>query len=61
MTFHWQDAIALGAVVAAAVYLLRHVRRTGTRKKPTGCGSCADCPAQSSREPLVSIDPRAKS
>ena len=60
MTFAWQDAIALGAVLAAVVYVLRHVRRTGTRKKPTGCGSCADCRVQPRRGPLVSIDPRGK-
>ena len=47
MTVTWQDAIALGAVLAAVVYVLWHVRRTGTRKKPTGCGSCADCPGRS--------------
>jgi len=43
MTLTWQDAIALGAVLAALAFILRHVRRTGTRKKPTGCGSCDEC------------------
>ena len=56
MVFNWQDAIALGTVAAAAAYLWRHVRRIGSRKKATGCGSCADCPMQNQDEPLVSID-----
>lgn len=56
MAWTWQDWIALVAVVAAALWLVRHLRLTGTRKKPTGCGACAECAARMPAEPLVSID-----
>lgn len=56
----WQDVIVLAVVLAALAYVVRHVWVTGTRKKPTGCGACADCPAQVRRQNLVSIQPPAR-
>ncbi len=56
MSLDWQNAVALVIVLGAVGYLVWHLWMTGTRKKPTGCGSCADCPAQIRHEELVSIE-----
>lgn len=60
MNFGWQDAVALGVAVAAAIYVIRRLRRLGRGKQRPGCGGCADCPDSSGRPPLVSIAPPQK-
>ena len=60
MNFDWQDAITLGLVVAAAIYVIRRLRRVGRGKQPTGCGTCPDCPTSSDQQELISIDPAPK-
>lgn len=40
----WQDAVAIGAVVAAGLYLLSLVVRGAVGGKSAGCGtSCGKC------------------
>lgn len=48
-----QDLLVLILVLAAAAYLVRHMGQVGTRTKPTGCGTCSDCPAQVRRRDLA--------
>jgi len=61
MTFDWQTAIAITLVLAAAVYLCLRGWRTLARKR-IGCGTCANCPADSisAGKPLVTLDALTK-
>ncbi len=54
---NWQDLISLGVVLAALAYVVRHLLLVGTRKKPTGCGTCADCLARPRPDELLAIQP----
>jgi hypothetical protein len=60
MNVGWQDALTLGLVAAAAVYLLWRLRRVGRGRQPTGCGTCPHCPEPSDRNQLILIDPPKK-
>jgi len=57
MDIGWQDVVTLGLVTAAAVYLVRRLRRLGRGEQRTGCGACPDCPQPSEQGRLVQIDP----
>jgi hypothetical protein len=61
MSQDWQNAIVLGVVALAAMYLVVRAGLMFFRKKAVGCGSgCGSCPsnaAASTKGPmLVSID-----
>ncbi len=43
MSFDWQEAIALAAVIAASGYLARRAWLALARKR-SGCGGCGGCP-----------------
>jgi hypothetical protein len=57
MEIGWQDAVTLGLVAAAAIYLVRRLRHLGHGQQRTGCGACLDYPQPSPRGHLVQIDP----
>ena len=57
MDIGWQDAVTLGLVAAAAIYLVRRLRRLGWGEQRTGCGARPDCPKHSEQSRLVWIDP----
>jgi len=60
----WQNLAAMALVAAAGAYLVRQSWLVLARKKSSGCGSCAKCPADamsSDGTPLVSIDALAPS
>jgi hypothetical protein len=64
MTQIWQNLAAAVLVVAACAYLFRQTWLVLARKKSSGCGSCAKCPAETETangQPIVSIDAVAKS
>ena len=52
MSFDWQDATALFAVAAAAVYLTNRGWQTLWRKR-AGCGGCGTCPSTSEAQKTV--------
>ena len=54
MSFDWQDATALIAVIAASGYLARRVWFALVRKR-SGCGACGTCPAATSAEKTVVV------
>jgi hypothetical protein len=61
MSQDWQNAIVLGVVAVAALYLVVRAGLMLFRRKSAGCGSgCGSCPsnaASSTKSPvLVSID-----
>ena len=60
MNVDWQNLAAVCIVLAAAACLLRHLLRVGTRKKPPGCGACAECDVPARKDQLLSIDPPEK-
>jgi len=60
MDIGWQDAVTLGLVAAAAIYLVRRLRRLGRRNQRTGCGACLDRPQPSEQSRLIRIDPPQK-
>jgi hypothetical protein len=64
MHFHWQDALALATVAAAAIYLLRVARAALLRKSGSACGGCPKCPtatAVGSPANLVEVDALVRS
>ncbi|WP_165245186.1 hypothetical protein [Paludisphaera soli] len=53
----WQDAVAIGVVIGAALYLLGLVWRGVAGEKSAGCGSaCGKC-SSAAGEPIVTIGP----
>ena len=59
MNVDWQNAITVGLVAAAAVYVIRRLWYVGRGRQTGGCGTCSDCPAPD-RDTLISIDPPPK-
>jgi hypothetical protein len=57
MTFDWQDAITLPAVVVAASYLFWR-GWLALKRKRASCGGCASCPASQGEKTIVSIELR---
>jgi len=51
-----QDAVTLGLVAAAAIYLVQRLRRLGRGEQRAGCGACLDCPQPSQQGHLIRID-----
>jgi hypothetical protein len=47
MASEWQNLAALAIVLAAAAYLIRRAWLTLAKKRASGCGACASCPAAS--------------
>jgi len=63
MAGEWQNLVALGIVLTAAVYLIRRAWRTFAKKRAGGCGACGSCPASSANpagKPLVQLETFAK-
>ena len=60
MTPDWQDLLTFGLIIAAAVYVVRRLRRLLGGRQQTGCGTCANCPASGGRNKLISIQPPAE-
>jgi hypothetical protein len=63
MTTEWQNLVALGIVLTAAVYLIRRAWRTFVKKRAGGCGACGSCPASSTNpagKSLVQLETFAK-
>ncbi len=60
MTVGWQDAVVVGLLVAAAIYLAQRLRRLGRRERSAGCGTCLTRPEPAETAQLISIDPPAK-
>jgi len=56
MNFDWQNFVTLALVAAAAVYVIRRLRRTVKGKQTGACDTCSDCPQRPGREALISID-----
>ena len=54
MSFDWQDATALVAVIAAFGYLARRAWFALARKR-SGCGACGTCPSSTSTEKTVGV------
>jgi hypothetical protein len=61
MTISWQDALILGLVAAAMIFVVRRVWRVGSGKHRPGCGSCPKCAERCGHQRPISIDPRQKS
>jgi hypothetical protein len=61
MNVTWQDAVTLGLVTVAVIYLIRRLRRLGRGQQRTGCGTCPNCRQPPDQTPLISIDPPKKS
>jgi hypothetical protein len=59
MASDWQNLVALLLVAVAAVYVGWALIRAARRKKTSGCGSCASCPA-ASQPTLIAIEPKKK-
>jgi hypothetical protein len=58
MSDNWQELIAIGLVIAAFVFLVRHLGRQGTTEGVGGCASCHGCGAKQARPlDLVEITP----
>jgi hypothetical protein len=55
MNIGWQDAVTLGLVAAAVIYLIRRLRRLGRQR--AGCGTCEDCEQPSKGSQLILIEP----
>lgn len=58
----WQDAVAIGVVLGASLYLISLVWRGVAGEKSAGCGTaCGKCSAGGGRAPaqVVSIGPPA--
>jgi hypothetical protein len=45
MGFDWQNLAALGLVTAAALYLVRVVSQSLSKRKAAACGGCSSCAA----------------
>ena len=60
MNIGWQDAVTLSLVAAAAIYLIRRLRRLGQGRQRTGCGTCPNCPESPHRSEPIPIDPPKK-
>ncbi len=60
MNFDWQTAVTIGLVVAAALYVVRRLRRLGGGKQRAGCGACGPCPTKADQKQVISIDPPPK-
>jgi len=53
----WQNAVAIGLVLAAAIFVLHRLWRASRGKHISPCRACEDCPAAPERKELISIDP----
>ena len=56
MNIDWQDAVSLGLVVVAAIYVAVRLWRVCSGKARTGRGTCPNCSGTANRKQLVSID-----
>ena len=54
MNVAWQDVAALGLVIVAGGYLTRRLYLLA-RRRTSGCGSCAACPADANPEEKVMV------
>jgi len=60
MSTTWQDIVALLLISVAALYVIRHIWRAITGRRPAGCASCSACSARPPDQNLISLDPPEK-